>query len=106
LLAYNLIRRLMAEAARHQDLLPRQISFRGALQTFQALHDRGMCSARHTPERLAMLLVAMLLVAIAWHRVGNRPNRCEPRAVKRRSLPHRLLTEPRHFARTKLLKSA
>ncbi len=101
LVAYNLIRRLMAEAARHHDLLPRQISFSGALQTFQALHDRGICSAPHTPERLAILLVA-----IAWHRVGNRPNRCEPRAVKRRSLPHRLLTEPRHLARTKLLKCA
>jgi hypothetical protein len=35
--------------------------------------------------------------------VGDRPNRVEPRKVKRRPKPHPLLTEPRDQARAKLL---
>ncbi|MFA7237012.1 MAG: hypothetical protein WC058_09125 [Phycisphaeraceae bacterium] len=35
-------------------------------------------------------------------RVGDRPNRIEPRAVKRRPKPPALLTEPRPQARTRL----
>lgn len=42
--------------------------------------------------------------AIGRHRVGDRPNRCEPRAVKRRPKPHDLLTEPRAEARARLLE--
>jgi len=74
LVAYNLILRLMAEVAPHQDLLVRSVNFRHALQTCQGLHDRGMFSASHTSERLAFLSEP-----IAWHRAGNRPNRLETR---------------------------
>ena len=48
-------------------------------------------------------LAAVQLAVIASHEVGNRPNRVEPRAVKRRPKPHRLLSEPRRQAREKLL---
>ncbi len=48
-------------------------------------------------------LVAVQFEVIASHEVGNRPNRVEPRAVKRRPKPHRLLGKPRHEAREKLL---
>ncbi|HVA46204.1 MAG TPA: hypothetical protein VNH11_07510, partial [Pirellulales bacterium] len=37
------------------------------------------------------------------HRVGHRPNRVEPRAIKRRPKPHKLLTQPRAEARAALL---
>jgi hypothetical protein len=40
---------------------------------------------------------------LATHRVGHRPNRVEPRAVKRRPKPHDLLMEPREQARARLL---
>ncbi|MDP2786576.1 MAG: IS4 family transposase, partial [Pseudomonadota bacterium] len=36
---------------------------------------------------------------IAQQRVGNRPGRIEPRAVKRRAKPYPLLMKPRHQAR-------
>ena len=36
---------------------------------------------------------------LAGYPVGHRPNRIEPRAVKRRPKPHRLLTKPRAAAR-------
>ena len=40
---------------------------------------------------------------LAGHRVAHRPNRVEPRAVKRRPKPHDLLTTPRAEARAALL---
>jgi hypothetical protein len=40
---------------------------------------------------------------MARHRVGNRPDRIEPRAIKRRPKPQDLLTVPRDEARAKLL---
>ena len=41
---------------------------------------------------------------IAQHEVGDRPNRVEPRAVKRRPKPYRLLQRPRRQAREALLR--
>jgi hypothetical protein len=42
---------------------------------------------------------------LSRHRVGHRPNRVEPSAVKRRPKPHELLTKPRDEARAALLGS-
>ena len=46
----------------------------------------------------------VLLQVIASYEVGDRPNRVEPRAIKRRPKPHKLLNEPREEARNRLLK--
>ena len=46
-----------------------------------------------------------LLKSLAKERVGDRPGRCEPRAIKRRAKPHQLLKEPRRAAQARLLKS-
>lgn len=89
LLAYNAVRRLMAEAARHHDLRPTQISFTGALQTLRAFSEHGLLEHAPTLE-----MVATVLAAIATHRVGDRPNRNEPRANKRRP-KYKFLTKPR-----------
>jgi hypothetical protein len=100
LLAYNLIRTVMAQAAARHDCTPRRISFTGACQTLAAF-------AFLSPSRAGDPRVyAALLDAIATHRVGDRPNRIEPRAVKRRPKPLALLTEPRPQARTRLLLAA
>jgi hypothetical protein len=48
-------------------------------------------------------LVALRLEHGGSHRVGNRPDRVEPRAVKRRPKPHDLLTTPRAQARAALI---
>ncbi|HZZ27038.1 MAG TPA: hypothetical protein VFE46_03445 [Pirellulales bacterium] len=47
---------------------------------------------------------ATLLAAIAAHQVGDRPDRIEPRAVKRRRSQH-FLTLPRAAARNRLLNA-
>ena len=101
LLAYNLIRGVMAEAAGSHDEQPRHLSFKGALQTMTAFGEALRRASRYDRDRL----VEEMLKAIASHRVGDRFGRVEPRANKRRPKPQRYLTEPRHQARKRLLKA-
>ena len=101
LLAYNLVRGLMAAAAEQAGIEPRQVSFAGALQTINAF---GPILELADPDDLPRLF-QILLRAIARHRVGDRPGRYEPRAVKRRAKPIALLTIPRAQARKRLAKS-
>jgi hypothetical protein len=98
LLAYNLIRTVMAQAARLHGLAPRAISFKGALQTLNAFRTTYRMASSTARQRV----LALLYAAIASHIVGDRPGRFEPRAVKRRPKSHALLTVPRHVARRRL----
>jgi Transposase DDE domain len=94
-LAYNLIRKIMCQAAARHDLAPWEISFKGTLQTLNAFAVPLLtCVA----SRL-QAVIDDLLLAIARHQVGDRPDRIEPRRVKRRPKPHKLLTTPRPQAR-------
>jgi hypothetical protein len=101
-LAYNLIRGVMAAAAEAHDTEPRRISFTGTLQTISAFRDMLNLTRPETQETL----INTMLEAIASHKVGNRPGRVEPRAIKRRPKQHALLREPRQKARNRLLQSA
>jgi putative transposase len=99
LLAYNLIRRSILQSAHASGCSPRELSFAAAMQAIAAswivavLSDRSMFG----------VLVDAHLTNLAGHRVGDRPDRVEPRAVKRRPKSHRLLTKPRAEARRELL---
>jgi hypothetical protein len=95
LLAYNLLRTVMAVAAHETDIEPRQVSFKGAKQTLTAFAPKIEAAQ---PEDRAPLIDAML-AAIAYHRVGDRPGRWEPRARKRRPRKAARLTQPRHIAK-------
>jgi IS4 transposase len=97
LLAYNLLRALLLEASRPDRLAPRTLSFKAALQTLLA-HGAGLWQSRPT-----RCLIDALLARLANERVGDRPGRCEPRAIKRRPKPHALLKQPRAAARRRLL---
>jgi putative transposase len=94
LLAYNLIRGIMAEAARAQQIKPRTISFTGSLHTVRGFE----ASHLYDPERIEVDL-PRLLELIGQKRVGDRPDRYEPRAVKRRPKPYPRLTMPRKTAK-------
>jgi Transposase DDE domain len=102
LLAYNLIRGVMAKAAKEHAERPRHLSFKGALQTMTAFQD----ALRQAPPRRRGTLVEAMLAAIACHRVGDRFGRVEPRANKRRPKPQRYLIEPRDQARKRLMAAA
>ncbi len=95
LLAYNLLRTVMAVAAAESKVEPRAISFKGAKQTLTAFAPK-LEAAR--PEQRAGLVEA-LLKAVAYHRVGDRPGRWEPRARKRRPKQGKRLTQPRRVAK-------
>jgi len=102
LLAYNLIRQTMLQAAKQYKLSPRQLSFANAVQTLAAswlvlpIQDQSM----------QLLLIEAQFESLASQLVGNRPGRVEPRAVKRRPKPQRLLTMTREKARELLLSGA
>jgi len=100
-LAYNLIRAAMAQAAACAKLLPRQLSFCGAKRMINGFLDL----LRGRAARGLIRMFAYLRGAIALLLLPYRPNRVEPRAVKRRPKPHRLLTELRDVARARLLRS-
>lgn len=95
LLAYNLIRVRMAQAAIVNDVLPRKLSFTAARNHIEnfAPHLAKATGAEH--QRIE----GEMLKAIASHRVGNRPGRKEPRAVKKRQQKYSYLTKPRAQAR-------
>jgi hypothetical protein len=95
LLAYNLLRTVMAVAANENDLEPRQVSFKGAKQALTAFAPK-IEAAR--PEDREHLIDAML-TTIAYHRVGDRPGRWEPRATKRRPKKTSRLMQPRQVAK-------
>lgn len=99
LLAYNLVRKVMAQAAKEHGLTPRQLSFAGAMQTLNAFRTQLLeASADALPE-----WSRRILAAIARHRVGDRPNRCEPRKVKRRPKGYSRMMNPRAKERAKLM---
>jgi hypothetical protein len=95
LLAYHLLRTVMAVAARANGVAPRAIRFKGAKQALTAFAPK-LEAAR--PQQRAGLVDAMLK-AVAYHRVGDRPGRWEARARKRRPKPSKRLNQPRHVAK-------
>jgi hypothetical protein len=99
LLAYNLIRGIMAEAARVGGVRPRQLSFKGAQQTIRSFEEVHW----YDPRRIKADLPRRLRL-ISRKRVGKRPDRYEPRAIKRRPKPHRLLQMPRAEARRRIAR--
>ena len=95
LLAYNLLRTVMAVAAAQSGIEPRRVSFKGAKQAVTAFAPK-IEAAR--PKNLPALIDELLTV-VAYRRVGDRPGQWEPRARKRRPKPAARLTQPRAIAK-------
>jgi len=102
LLSYNLVRGAMAESAREATIPPGSLSFKGGVDTLLAF---GAVLCELTGERREATL-RRLWKAVSTHRVGNRPNRVEPRAIKRRKKSYPMLNQPRKLARQRLLQTA
>jgi len=90
LLAYNVIRLLMAQAACNANVDPRSLSFKHTVQMWAEWLARGLCSANDRQR---------LFTLIAQCKVGRRPGRIEPRMRKRRPKPYPWLKVPRAQAR-------
>jgi len=90
LLAYNMVRLVCAQAASVYHKLARQMSFTVACNT--------LLSQWLMPpdESIRQTLGKHNLFQIACNEVGNRPGRIEPRVIKRRPKPYKLMTKPRN----------
>ena len=102
-LAYNLIRTVMAQAASRPGIAPRTVSFKATLQVLEAFRPVIASQADRGPGHRESLYEAMLQ-AIAQHRVGDRPDRFEPRMAKRRPKRYDRLTRPRQEIKLRMLK--
>jgi hypothetical protein len=103
ILAYNLIRTLMAQAAAKHDVVPRSISFKGSVQTLEAFRPLLEIRTAHNPVRF-LQLYHYFLDAIATHRVADRPDRFEPRVKKHRRNHYGWLTKPRSEIKRNMTK--
>lgn len=96
LLAYNLIRLIMAQAALDSQRSPVTLSFTHCLQIWLASRSVQLS---YDAEYLDVMLGIM-----AQKNVGNRPGRIEPRAIKRRPKPVGFLMKPRDQSREYIRK--
>ena len=92
LIAYNFLRALMAEAAVPHNLSVYRISFKGTIDTIRSFYP-AMLRARS--RRQAGRLRKRLLIILYEDQIPLRPNRSEPRAVKKRPKPYQYLTKHR-----------
>ena len=99
LLAYNLIRQTLLQSAQMSGHSPRRLSFAAAMQSIAASWLVIVLSG----DSVAGRLIETAAVNLSGHTIGDRPDRIEPRAVKRRPKPHDLLNKPRAEARAELL---
>ena len=101
LLAYNLIRKVIATAAAVHQKQPRQLGFTRACQSLLAswmLLATGACREVHA-------LYTTTLAHIAANEVANRPGRIEPRVLKRRRHRYLLMKRPRAQLQAELGKT-
>ena len=89
-IAYNIVRALMLEAARQHDTPVFRLSFKGTVGALFAFAPLLNTTSKQAAERYEHLLLALAAAPVPL-----RPNRSEPRAVKRRPKPYQYLTKPR-----------
>ena len=100
-LGYNLIRMLIAEACAKHDSIPYQVSFKGCVQ----LLNQFIPYFNNSDKILNKDLFSELLSKIVKNKVGNRPGRQEPRAVKSdRRKRFRILKKPRIIEKEQLIR--
>ena len=102
-LAYNLIQTIIAQAATKHEIEPRSISFKATIQALEAFQP--LIANYHSRRDSDLLSVyEQLLDAIYRHRVGDRPDRFEPRLQKRRDKRYPFLRKPRATLKQQMAK--
>jgi hypothetical protein len=101
-LAYNLIRTIMAQAASQIGIPPRSVSFKATIQVLEAFQP-VIAHQCHLGVQHRQLLYQQLLRAIVTHRVADRPDRFEPRMMKRRPKNYDRLRRPRREIKLEML---
>lgn len=101
LLAYNLIRKVIAMSAAVHEKQPRCLSFTAACQAILSAWMLFSVGCVQSVQDMR----TMLLTQIAAAEVGNRPDRVEPRVIKRRRHHYPLMQHPRDKLRTELVQT-
>jgi len=96
LIAYNFIRCLMVQAGAINHVTLDRLSFKGSVDSVRQF-SLAMAQARSKKKQNHLILE--LLEVIARDEVPDRPERLEPRALKRRPKSYQLLNRPRHLMR-------
>ena len=94
LIAYNLIRSLMGEAASVCQAPLDRLSFKGTLDTARQ-YSLTMAQLPASARKLRRQVYADMLAVIAQDRVPERPDRFEPRCQKRRPKNYPFMNRPR-----------
>ena len=98
LLAYNLLRSVMEQASSLIDYDRARLSLQGARQHF----NQTLALLATTTKTVRQRLYTHLLQDIAADQLPQRPNRHEPRVVKRRPKPFPRMRQPRAVLKAKL----
>jgi hypothetical protein len=93
ILVYNMVRTVMADSGSDQKLVPRQLSFQECVQLLSNFRWCWTTSDHKWSKRYQDLISSLK------SRVGNRPDRIEPRLIKHWRQRYRLLKMPREVAR-------
>lgn len=101
-LAYNLIRTIIAQSATKHAISPRSISFKATMQILEAFQPLIATTKRSQQCRNA--LYEQVLDSIALHPIADRPNRFEPRLRKRRFKKYDYMMKPRNETKFDILK--
>lgn len=102
-IAYNLIRTIIAQAAENEHVNPRTISFKGTMQTLNEFQP--VIALQESCDSLVLMnLFGQLLDAISRHRIADRPDRFEPRLQKRRQKNYGFLRKPRATLKRELAR--
>ena len=91
-IAYNAIRCLMLQASASNDVELDRMSFKG---TIDSVRQFSLALAQAPSKKKQKQLIVELLETISRDEVPDRPERVEPRAVKRRPKALPLLNKPR-----------
>jgi hypothetical protein len=95
MIAYNLLRSLMQKAAHQAGKPLAEMSIKGTLDL--ATSAQSLFRGLHNQHNKRREQRAEIIAILAGKVIDIRPNRREPRAVKRRPKPFQLLTAPRHI---------
>jgi hypothetical protein len=100
LLAYNLVRAIMLDAAHRGRVHISRISFKGTLKSLDAFSQGPFVDKN--PEWAYCCFMDYLISS----KVPDRPGRCEPRKIKKRhNCKYSLLTTSRNVARNQVLSA-
>jgi Transposase DDE domain len=102
-LAYNLIHTIVAQAACQNGVTQRSIGFKATLQLLEAFQPL-IASQSYRGLRHRESLYQEVLRTIVRHCVADRPDRFEPRMVKRKPKNYVRLTKPRKQIKLEMIK--